>query len=92
MKAAAHFQRAAQRLRESRGGRPTAALKDGVIVFTYPDGTRTGGTPHCCDCPHVDYTTTSVKRHEHECQSCGAVFVDAERIKIYWHYKGVEQR
>lgn len=37
------FQKSAQRLRESHGGRPTASLEHGKIVFTYPDGTKTCG-------------------------------------------------
>ena len=37
--AADRFQRAAKRVRESHGGRPTASLNaEGRFVFTYPDG------------------------------------------------------
>jgi len=39
---------------------------------------------HCDTCPHVDYLTVSVERHEHECSSCGATFVDAAREKRYF--------
>jgi hypothetical protein len=39
------FLLAAQRLTDQRGGTPTASLVNGRIVFTYPDGTVTTGTP-----------------------------------------------
>lgn len=41
--AADRFTLAAIKQLEERGGRPTAELVDGKIVFTYPDGTRTCG-------------------------------------------------
>jgi len=37
------FRLAVQRVCEAHGGRPTCALVDGALVFTYPDGTRTSG-------------------------------------------------
>lgn len=37
------FVAAARAQHRSHGGRPTSALVDGRIVFTYPDGTKTCG-------------------------------------------------
>lgn len=37
------FMRTAKRVVNTHGGRPVATLEHGVIVFTYPDGTRTSG-------------------------------------------------
>jgi hypothetical protein len=45
----------------------------------------------CCDCPHVDYLTVNIKRHEHECDSCGERFIDEKREKRYFGV-GLEQR
>jgi hypothetical protein len=40
--------------------------------------------PGCDTCPHVDYLTVNVERHEHECSSCGETFTDAAREKRYF--------
>ncbi len=37
------FLAAASTVTATHGGRPTATIEHGVIVFTYPDGTRTVG-------------------------------------------------
>ena len=39
--------------------------------------------PHCCDCPHESYWTVSVKRLEHECESCGARFIAKRECRYY---------
>jgi hypothetical protein len=38
---------------------------------------------HCCDCPHESYLTISVKRREHECQSCGARFIEQREGRYF---------
>lgn len=39
---------------------------------------------HCCDCPHVTYLTIDIEASRHECESCGEVFTDPRRTKIYF--------